>query len=102
MPSASTTQPLLQAALHNYEAKEARAAGEESTSVIYYGKADQEAPKASPRRFIELCRQRDLGGRYQTYLDSLLSPPVKTLIIDHQTNALMVDDQGLYRRAQQA
>jgi len=90
MPSASTTQPLLQAALHNYEAKEARAAGEESTSVIYYGKADQEAPKASPRRFIELCRQLDLGGRYQTYLDSLLSPPVKTLIIDHQTNALMV------------
>lgn len=107
-PGESSVQTLMQAAFHNFEAKEARETDKETTSAIYprdpalqkAGEIDIEPTNISPKKFIELCRRLDLGGRYQRYLESRLAQPdagqVKALFVDRERDVLRVQTHLAY------
>ncbi|MDB6144730.1 MAG: hypothetical protein JWP80_3774 [Pseudomonas sp.] len=78
----STSLTLLEAALHNFERKEARNGGFTSNSAILKGSSDMVEgtlhPKnIKPEQFAELCRHLNLGRKYQDHLDSVLEPASK-------------------------
>lgn len=68
---------LLAAALHNFERAEIRENAFRSGSGVY-----RDSPQGTPERvnfvtpakFATLCRQLDIGGRYQTHIKTLLEP----------------------------
>lgn len=109
-PDRSRVQTLMQAALQNFEAKEAIEAGKESTSVIYHRDPalrevdlpSVEPASVSPKKFIEVCRRLDLGGRYQRYLESKLSQPdleqVKALFVNRERDVLRVEANIAYMK----
>ncbi|MFD2645009.1 dermonecrotic toxin domain-containing protein [Pseudomonas japonica] len=78
----ATTQPLLLAALQNFEAFEAEPEGMHDgrrPSSIFTSDSGQTLESRSevelvPERFATLCRQLDLGGRYQRLIDALFQP----------------------------
>ncbi len=77
-----TVQSLLQAALQNFHQEEVEAAT--ADSVIFQGtpnlanlaaKTSYPHPlKVAPAKFMALCRQLDLGGRYQAHIQAVLEP----------------------------
>ncbi|BDB17345.1 hypothetical protein cym2001_07100 [Pseudomonas sp. CYM-20-01] len=71
----TTQQPLLEAALQNFEADEAEDGGMEAGSAIYnvYGAAITRQP-ISPIMFAGFCRSLDLGKHYLQHLETLLAP----------------------------
>lgn len=80
----AATQPLLQAALQNFEAWEAEPGGMDKSShqkaVIYATYPIQgvvvkgDALPIPPEQFAGLCRELDLGGKYQALITRVLSP----------------------------
>ena len=78
----AATQPLLLAALQNFEAWEAETDGLRDgrrPSLIFASDSGQAlAPsreiELAPERFAALCRTLDLGGRYQRLIDGVFNP----------------------------
>ncbi|WP_166365475.1 NEL-type E3 ubiquitin ligase domain-containing protein [Pseudomonas akapageensis] len=68
-----TRQPLLQAALHNFDRSEASAATASKLAMVARdGRRIDEVPA---HRFASVCRDLDLGGQYQSHLNGIFSPP---------------------------
>ncbi|WP_175649408.1 NEL-type E3 ubiquitin ligase domain-containing protein [Pseudomonas sp. Marseille-P9899] len=76
------TQTLLRAALQNFEAWEAEPGGMQharlKSSIYIEDEATQRSTPVDiePEAFAALCRTLDLGGQYQTLIDSVLNAPV--------------------------
>ena len=71
--------PLLQAALHNFEARECDAGVFHETSGFFHQNAAGDQIEAvstalSVRQFMTLCRSLDIGAQYQRYLNDSLLP----------------------------
>lgn len=75
------TQTLLQAALHNFLPEQAEAGGIPRGSHLWDYKSTRSsdpAPKLleiDPVAFARLCRELDIGKRYQEHLAAIVSPP---------------------------
>lgn len=70
----ATQLTLLEAALHNFERKEAVTGGFLSSAAIYRGTEDRHAKNIRPELFADACRHLNLGRKYQDHLDSVLEP----------------------------
>jgi Leucine-rich repeat (LRR) protein len=71
----STSVTLLEAALHNFERKEAQTDGFARQSALCKGNTSEPHPKhIKPEHFADLCRHLNLGRKYQDHLDSVLQP----------------------------
>ena len=99
----STTQTLLQAALHNFDADQAVTGGIPRRSNLWEQRSSGSsgpAPKRidiEPEAFARLCRQLDIGGRYQTHLNTLFNPAstnekkeLDHAFLQHERTALML------------
>lgn len=79
--ASQVTQTLLQAALHNFLPEHAEAGGLPRGSHIWDYKSTRSndpAPKLldiDPVAFARLCRELNIGKRYQDHLAAILSPP---------------------------
>lgn len=75
------THTLLQAALHNFEGNQARAHGIPWGSHLWDYKSTHSSDPAphsipiEPTAFAKLCRDLDIGGRYQQHLQRIFNPP---------------------------
>jgi hypothetical protein len=71
----TTEHSVLEAALQNFDAAEAKDGGMETGTQLYMPSRRGRTPSAvSPSQFAELCRRLDLGERYQSHLDAVLGP----------------------------
>jgi len=83
--------PLLEAALRNFTAAEASQDGQEHGSGLVSGQPGEHAP-LSAVEFAALCRELDLGGRYQQHLEHVLGGETPlSLLADAQRCAMLVD-----------
>lgn len=75
--SSITHHSLLQAAMQNFEASQARADGFDSGSVIYTARAALPSitSRLKPEDFAVICRNLDLGTQYQMHLGRVFEPP---------------------------
>ena len=98
-----TSQTLLQAALHNFEAGQTEPGGIPYRSHIwdYKSKHSGDRPPQlidiEPVAFARLCRELDIGGRYQTHLSTLFAPSdsakktqLEHAFIQHERHVLML------------
>lgn len=82
--------PLLQAALHNFEEDECAAGHFHSSSDFVAESAPGELGKVTTSltvvQFLMLCRELDIGAKYQVYLKDFLQPPnpVAEAFLRHQ------------------
>lgn len=83
------TATLLEAALHNFQPDEARANAHEASSTYLQGGVTLPAvvAKMSIQQFIQLCRELDIGGQYQAYLQAQLREPVASAVLRQQVGA---------------
>lgn len=104
--TSTTTQTLLQAALHNFEDSQATPGGIPKGSHLWSHKSqgyDTSPPRLidiPPVEFARLCRELDIGGQYQTHLTTLFNPAdntAKNLLIHtferHERNVMMLQAQ---------
>lgn len=97
------TQTLLQAALHNFLPEQAETGGIPRGSHLWDYKSTRSsdpAPKLleiDPVAFARLCRELDIGKRYQEHLAAIISPPhaqdklaVASAFIDHERSMLLL------------
>lgn len=78
----ASVQSLLQAALQNFHQEEVDAVRAESVifkgtpnlGTFAEGSSYPHPLKVAPARFMALCRQLDLGGKYQAHLSAVLEP----------------------------
>lgn len=76
----STTQTLLQAALHNFDESQAQPDGFPKGSYLWTHQSegsDKPAPRLidiPPVDFARLCRDLDIGGKYQAHLTRIFNP----------------------------
>ncbi|MGK0149226.1 NEL-type E3 ubiquitin ligase domain-containing protein [Pseudomonas putida] len=71
VPVSASARNLLTAALHNYHISETQANGLRNA---YFLDSNGRKLPLSFEKFAKLCRQLDVGGRYQTMLDTCLKP----------------------------
>lgn len=98
------TISLLEAALQNFEAKEARPGffDEASRFITRPSTSGQfdilpVGPVLTVQVFVALCRELDIGGRYQTYLSkNLLDEPVANAVLQERCQA---SDKDAFRAA---
>lgn len=99
----STTQTLLQAALHNFEDWETVKGATQQGSYIWSHAskgASESAPKVlpiTPEEFAILSRNLDIGGQYQDHLASVFKPSsaieknaLKEVFTRHERHSLML------------
>ena len=84
----TTSRSLLQAAMENFTAEEARSGGIPADSVIRINEQAQSGAEITPEKFAALCRELDLGARYQRHIDEALALPAKP------ANDAPVDDRA--------
>ncbi|WP_166365899.1 NEL-type E3 ubiquitin ligase domain-containing protein [Pseudomonas akapageensis] len=72
--SESFKQSLLQAALHNFEAREDSSWS--ATEWRRLGRSDNRPlpVQIQPEQFVDLCRSLDLGAKYQAHLNAVFNP----------------------------
>lgn len=73
----TTSRSLLQAAMENFTADEASSGGMPADSVIRINQQAQSGAEITPEKFAALCRELDLGARYQRHIDEALALPAK-------------------------
>lgn len=105
----NATQTLLDAALQNFEHAETQAGGmDEDTqhkAALYdhppvEGLSVSRKPLAiAPEQFAALCRELDLGGKYQARISAVFNPPSAQ---DQATDAAAYNLRGLIKRAEQS
>lgn len=74
----TTSRTLLHAAMENFTEDQARSGGFSDSSSIKLNSKAQQGPEITPSRFAELCRELDLGGKYQRHIDQVFTLPAKT------------------------
>jgi Leucine-rich repeat (LRR) protein len=84
----TTSRSLLQAAMENFTSGEARSGGFPTDSVIRINEQAQTGAEITPDKFAALCRELDLGARYQRHIDEALALPAKP------ANGAPVDDRA--------
>ncbi|RAS33942.1 MULTISPECIES: NEL-type E3 ubiquitin ligase domain-containing protein [unclassified Pseudomonas] len=88
-------KPLLEVVLRNFTADQTQAGGQPAGNrLLVPCRVSGRLPTAI--EFAALCRELDLGERYQRHLDSILEPAddsqsVKTLLVDACRHAMLVD-----------
>ncbi|WP_043202021.1 NEL-type E3 ubiquitin ligase domain-containing protein [Pseudomonas putida] len=87
--------PVLEAALGNFTAEQQRDQPRGNCLVDELGALRSEL---SAPRFAKLCRELDLGQKYQAHLDSVLQPEVRGLLARRERYSMLVD--ALQARAQ--
>jgi hypothetical protein len=73
----TVSRSLLQAAMENFSAEEARTGGGLAGAVIRINKKAQTANEVTAEKFATLCRELDLGTRYQRHITETLALPTK-------------------------
>ncbi|EJN26060.1 hypothetical protein PMI35_03902 [Pseudomonas sp. GM78] len=73
----TTSRSLLQAAMENFTSGEAGSGGFPAESVIRINEQAQSDAEITPVKFAALCRELDLGARYQRHIDQALALPAK-------------------------
>ncbi|MVV50385.1 hypothetical protein EJA72_19410 [Pseudomonas sp. PB120] len=73
----TTSRSLLQAAMENFTAKEASDGGFSAESVIRINEQAQSGAEITPVKFAALCRELDLGARYQRHIAKALALPAR-------------------------
>lgn len=81
--SISFKQSLLQAALHNFEARPASSWGSNDWSRLVRADNSPLPVEIKPEQFLDLCRTLDLGAKYQAHLNAIFNPPAS----EHETAA---------------
>ncbi|MGL6242502.1 NEL-type E3 ubiquitin ligase domain-containing protein [Pseudomonas sp.] len=84
----TTSRSLLQAAMENFTAAEARSGGISADSVIRINAQAQSGAEATPEKFATLCRELDLGIRYQRHIEDALALPAEP------ANVAPIDDRA--------
>ncbi|MGE8151113.1 NEL-type E3 ubiquitin ligase domain-containing protein [Pseudomonas vancouverensis] len=74
------SRSLLHAAMENFTTQEARIGGFSAASVIRVGAVAQTGTEITPTKFATLCRELDLGARYQRHIGEALALPPKPAI----------------------
>ena len=72
----TTSRSLLQAAMENFTSGEARSGGIPD-SVIRINEQAQSGAETTPEKFAALCRELDLGARYQRHIEEALALPAR-------------------------
>ncbi|NYS41056.1 hypothetical protein F2S88_11930, partial [Pseudomonas syringae pv. actinidiae] len=70
----ATQLTLLEAALHNFERKEAISGGFLRSASIDKGVDERHPKNISPEKFADLCRHLNIGRKYQDHLEEILEP----------------------------
>jgi len=88
-------KPLLEVAMRNFTADEGKPGGQAAGNRLLVSRQGTGKP-ASAVEFAALCRELDLGGRYQRHLDAILKPVddekrVESLLVDASRYAMLVD-----------
>ncbi|MGF6595020.1 NEL-type E3 ubiquitin ligase domain-containing protein [Pseudomonas sp. 2835] len=68
-----SSHSLLQAALQNFSAAEAASGGLAGKARLQFAQPLAASTQLTPESFAALCRTLDLGGRYQSHLDQVLT-----------------------------
>ncbi|MFM9382770.1 NEL-type E3 ubiquitin ligase domain-containing protein [Pseudomonas sp. UV AK001] len=94
--------PLLQAALHNFEARECKSGVFHHTSGFYLETSTPEAleplsTRLTVEQFTGLCRSLDIGAKYQAYLKDFLHP--KDAVAEHVLRDKFIDAHKTALRA---
>ncbi len=71
------SRSLLHAAMENFTSGEAKIDGVSAGSVIRIDAKVQSGTEITPDKFATLCRELDLGARYQRHIDEALALPAK-------------------------
>lgn len=71
------SRSLLHAAMENFTSQEARGGVPPMEAVITIDGKAQSGTETIPKRFATLCRELDLGARYQRHIDEALALPAK-------------------------
>ncbi|WP_224791408.1 NEL-type E3 ubiquitin ligase domain-containing protein [Pseudomonas fluorescens] len=74
----TTPSSLLHAAMENFTSAQALSGGIPGDSLIKINAHPQTAPEITPTKFAALCRDLDLGNRYQRHIFEVLAPPATT------------------------
>ncbi|WP_082344541.1 NEL-type E3 ubiquitin ligase domain-containing protein [Pseudomonas sp. P1.8] len=69
------SRSLLHAAMENFTSEEATPGGLPKDSVIKVDAKPQKGADMTPAKFAELCRELDLGGKYQSHVNDVLALP---------------------------
>ncbi|MFJ2331505.1 dermonecrotic toxin domain-containing protein [Pseudomonas helleri] len=74
--SSTSQHDLLQAALQNFESAETVKGGFDPGTAIYgvRNSAFVDLPEYEPEKFARICRELNLGKKYQDHLDSVFTP----------------------------
>ena len=73
----TTSRSLLHAAMENFTESEAQNGGIPASSSIKINSKAQKGAEITPTQFAALCRELDLGGRYQRHIDEVFALPAK-------------------------
>ncbi|WP_460141143.1 NEL-type E3 ubiquitin ligase domain-containing protein [Pseudomonas sp. S2_E01] len=78
---------LLHAAMLNFTAEEAASDGFLEDSRVRINGKDRSGPDITPAKFAALCRELDLGGKYQKHINEVLAVPPATSLTATSINA---------------
>jgi len=88
---------LLRAAMHNFTEGETQDDGFPEGSVVRVASTPDGVPGLTPSAFAEICRDLDLGRRYQTHFEAIFKPAANDLDIARlKMSALKVDAHTAY------
>ncbi|HEF4759273.1 TPA: hypothetical protein SAN82_001687 [Pseudomonas putida] len=73
----TSSRSLLHAAMENFTQAEAKSGGIPKGSLIRVDAKAPSNPEITPEKFAILCRQLDLGARYQRHIDETFALPIK-------------------------
>ncbi|WP_419711432.1 NEL-type E3 ubiquitin ligase domain-containing protein [Pseudomonas sp. NFX224] len=75
----TASRSLLHAAMENFTSRETQADGMPGDSVIKINAVPQTGPDMTPAKFATLCRDLDLGERYQHHVNEILALPARAM-----------------------
>ncbi|WP_426156891.1 NEL-type E3 ubiquitin ligase domain-containing protein [Pseudomonas sp. TSRC2-2] len=101
------TLPLLQAALHNFESEECKYGAFHKSSTFAVQNGTPGHYKAVPvnvsvRNFLSLCRELDIGAKYQAYLRSFFHPADPKAEAKLRRHFILAQKTALHAAAEQA
>ncbi|WP_415762665.1 NEL-type E3 ubiquitin ligase domain-containing protein [Pseudomonas sp. CP4] len=101
------TLPMLQAALHNFESDECKYGAFHKSSTFAVATGTPGNYKAVPvnvsiRNFLSLCRELDIGAKYQAYLTSFFHPADPKTEAALRRQFILAQKSALHAAAEQA
>lgn len=101
------TMPMLQAALHNFESEECKYGAFHNSSTFAVETGTPGNYRAVPvnvsvRNFLSLCRELDIGAKYQAYLTSFFHPANPDAEAKLRRHFILAQKTALHAAAEQA